>query len=265
MHGIRQAVYAAGAVLALGAGAATAATGYATADVNLRAGPSVQYPAVTVVGYGERVEVYGCLTAFTWCDVWAHGYRGWVSGRYLQVVYQNQRYPIFTYGPTLSIPFIGFDLNFYWGQYYRNQPFYLDLPRYGGYGTPPPPPPQNYPPVYGNPGQGYPGFPGSGGNGGGPGGGFGGGNGGNGGGPGGGQGGFNGGGGGGGGFGGNAGPIFPGNGAGYGGGAGGGSPGTFTNNGPVGGKGGGAGGGAGGGFGGGCPPGMHPVGGTCTY
>ncbi|HEU01784.1 MAG TPA: SH3 domain-containing protein, partial [Aurantimonas coralicida] len=61
---------------ALPATADAAARAIATADVNLRAGPSTRYPAVDVVGGGDRVRVYGCLENRSWCDVGYDGQRG---------------------------------------------------------------------------------------------------------------------------------------------------------------------------------------------
>jgi uncharacterized protein YraI len=132
MFGIRQIVLGSGLLLALGVGAANAASGYATATVNLRAGPGTQYPAVSVIRAGEPVQIYGCLSGYSWCDVYAHGFRGWSAGRYLQVIYQSRRVPILGYGRYVAVPFIGFNLNLYWNQNYRNRTFYRDLPRFGG-------------------------------------------------------------------------------------------------------------------------------------
>ncbi len=69
--------------------AAQAAEGYSTANVNMRAGPSTQYPAVTVIPAGESVEIHGCLAYVPWCDVEFYGGRGWVAGGYIQALYQR--------------------------------------------------------------------------------------------------------------------------------------------------------------------------------
>ncbi len=72
--------------------AQAAANAIATADVNLRAGPSTGYPVVDVVDGGNNVTVYGCLEDGSWCDVSYHGARGWISANYLAYLQGGQRY-----------------------------------------------------------------------------------------------------------------------------------------------------------------------------
>jgi len=115
-----------------GASAASAASGYVTASLNLRAGPGTYYPAVTVMHAGDRVEIYGCLPGWTWCDINWHGFRGWAAGRYLQVIYLSRPRPVYLYGRSIGVPFISFNINIYWTQHYRNRTFYTQLPRFGG-------------------------------------------------------------------------------------------------------------------------------------
>ena len=83
------------AALAASAGAlpavAEAATAFSTANVNMRSGPSTRYPAVIVVPAGTRVNIQGCMSSANWCDVSFAGYRGWVSGSYLQTTYSQRR------------------------------------------------------------------------------------------------------------------------------------------------------------------------------
>ena len=64
-------------------GIASAATAFATGNVNLPAGPSTAYPAVNVVPAGDDVRVFGCLSNRSWCDVDYYGQRGWMSSNYL--------------------------------------------------------------------------------------------------------------------------------------------------------------------------------------
>ncbi|GGD35023.1 SH3 domain-containing protein [Aureimonas glaciei] len=110
----------------LGLGAAQAATAIATTNVNLRAGPSTQYPAVDVVRRGEDVRVFGCLETRSWCDVGFRGIRGWMSSNYIAVVDVGRRYT----GPEvvgrIGAPIIGYSFGRYWDDNYRDRSFYRD-------------------------------------------------------------------------------------------------------------------------------------------
>lgn len=97
-----------------------------TTDVNLRAGPSVRYPAVTTVYEGARVQLFGCLRGWDWCDVAWHGIRGWMAGDYLEVAYGGRRYDVPDVGVSIGVPFIQFDLGDYWDDYYRDRPWYRE-------------------------------------------------------------------------------------------------------------------------------------------
>ena len=113
---------------------ALAAEGYAIATVNLRAGPSTGYPVVTVIPAGAPVTIYGCMQSPAWCDTSYRGIRGWVSGRYLQALYQQRRvYVGPEYYAPLGIPLIGFSFDTYWDRYYRDRPFYRDRDRWHDY------------------------------------------------------------------------------------------------------------------------------------
>ena len=110
---------------------AQAAQGFATANVNMRSGPSTQYPAVTVIPAGESVEIHGCLSDVPWCDVEFYGGRGWVAGRYVQADYQQRRvYVGPEYYRPLGIPTVVFSVDSYWDRYYRNRDFYRDRDRW---------------------------------------------------------------------------------------------------------------------------------------
>ena len=119
------------ALLALAAlllpAAAQAAAGFATANVNMRSGPSTAYPAVTVIPIGTSVEIHGCLSEVPWCDVSFYEGRGWVASRYVQVEYQESLvYLEPYYYDTLGIPFVTFEIGNYWDRYYRDRDFYRD-------------------------------------------------------------------------------------------------------------------------------------------
>ncbi|MBY3037679.1 SH3 domain-containing protein [Rhizobium laguerreae] len=110
---------------------AQAAQGYSTANVNMRAGPSTRYPAVAVISAGSSVEIRGCLSDVNWCDVEFYGGRGWVSGQYVQALYQQRRvYVGPQYYRPLGIPVIRFSVDNYWDRYYRNRDFYRDRDRW---------------------------------------------------------------------------------------------------------------------------------------
>jgi uncharacterized protein YraI len=70
-----------GAVLLASAGAAMAASAFATANINVRSGPSSAYGVIDTLQRGQRVEVSGCRRG--WCFVEKRGPDGWVSSNYL--------------------------------------------------------------------------------------------------------------------------------------------------------------------------------------
>ncbi|MCM2404277.1 SH3 domain-containing protein [Rhizobium sp. S153] len=110
---------------------AEAAPAYSTANVNMRSGPSTRYPAVIVIPYGARVDIKGCMQTANWCDVSYAGYRGWVSGTYLQALYSQRRvYVGPEYYRPLGIPIITFSIDNYWDRYYRSRDFYRDRDRW---------------------------------------------------------------------------------------------------------------------------------------
>lgn len=117
----------AGATAGLIPVAVQAADGFATANVNMRSGPSTRYPAVTVIPVGTPVEIHGCLADLPWCDVSFYRGRGWVAGRYVQAEYRNDRvYVEPRYYGNLGIPTVTFELGNYWDRNYRNRDFYRD-------------------------------------------------------------------------------------------------------------------------------------------
>lgn len=114
--------------------AEAAVRGYATANVNMRSGPSTGYPAVTVIPYGAPVTINGCMSSVNWCDVSFAGGRGWVSGNYVQASYRSNRvYVAPDYYSGLGIPSVTFDVDNYWGTYYRDRNFYRERDRWRDY------------------------------------------------------------------------------------------------------------------------------------
>ncbi|MGG7577991.1 SH3 domain-containing protein [Rhizobium sp. Nf11,1] len=122
---------AAATLLVLAPAIAQAAEGYSTANVNMRAGPSTRYPAVAVIPAGSSVEIRGCLSNVNWCDVEFYGGRGWVSGQYVQAVYEQRRvYVGPRYYRPLGIPLVTFSVGNYWDRYYRHRDFYRERDRW---------------------------------------------------------------------------------------------------------------------------------------
>lgn len=133
------------ALVAAPAMAEAATQGFATANVNMRSGPSTAYPAVVVIPNGEPLTIHGCLSDTPWCDVSFSYGRGWVAGRYVQAIYrQNRVYVEPRYYRDLGVPIITFEAGRYWDRYYRDRDFYRERDRWrrpagGGYWNAPPP------------------------------------------------------------------------------------------------------------------------------
>jgi len=105
-------------------GGASAETAYTTNTVNMRAGPSREYPVVTRLGGGTPVEVAGCIDDWSWCDVIAGPDRGWVYAGNLEYPYESRRVPIIRYGRDVGLPIVVFSAGPYWDTYYRGRPWY---------------------------------------------------------------------------------------------------------------------------------------------
>jgi|GEM_PF-2303109 len=121
MHKIHKVIAVLMLMLPLGVAAQDAVT---TRAVNVRAGPDSTYPLVATLAPGTSVSVGGCISAYTWCDVYTGDVRGFVYSSYLDYPYQSNQVPIYAYGPALGLPIITFALGDYWDHYYRGRPFY---------------------------------------------------------------------------------------------------------------------------------------------
>ncbi len=124
-------------------------TAYTTKDAHLRAGPRRDYPVVAILLAGTQVEVQGCLSDYSWCDVIVGNDRGWVYAGNLDYVYQSEPVPLIQYGPAIGIVIVPFILGDYWDHHYYGRPWYHDRdrwihtprpPRPVGPGRPAPPP-----------------------------------------------------------------------------------------------------------------------------
>ncbi|WP_322058098.1 SH3 domain-containing protein [Paraburkholderia sp. J63] len=121
---------------------------FTSTTVNLYAGPAGDYPVVAQVPGGVSLAVMGCVAGYSWCDVSLPGLRGWVYGGYLTYPYQGARVPLMNYGSTIGLPIVTFSLGAYWGNYYRDRPWYGNQSHwYRHPGPRPGPPPAIRPPV----------------------------------------------------------------------------------------------------------------------
>ncbi|MCC5976452.1 MAG: SH3 domain-containing protein [Salinarimonas sp.] len=112
------------ALLALGAlfafavptAPALAQSAVTVADLNMRAGPSTQYPVIVVLRRGSPVQLHSCTQGGGWCNVSHRGATGWVSGRYLDIgrPVAPRRGGVF--------PFISFQIETY-PHYYETRPY----------------------------------------------------------------------------------------------------------------------------------------------
>jgi uncharacterized protein YraI len=128
---LRTLAAAAVAIATLGVAAAHAEPGYATADVNMRTGPDIDFPSVAVIPEGEPLYVEGCLRDESWCDVTWGPERGWVYSEYLAFDYRGETVLLPDVGPAyFRIPLITFIAADYWGRYYVGRPWYRDRDRW---------------------------------------------------------------------------------------------------------------------------------------
>ena len=114
-----------------GVAAAQAAPGYATANVNMRAGPDIDFPRVDLIPDGSPVDIRGCLADESWCDVVWGGSRGWVISEYLVFDYRGRYMPLPDIGlAAIRLPAIRFVANDYWGRHYVGRPWYAERTRW---------------------------------------------------------------------------------------------------------------------------------------
>ena len=125
---------------------AFAYTANVVTTVNLRAGPSIEYPMVATLPPGAAVEVFGCEENYGWCDVQLGPDRGWVDAAYLQMAAPSGPVIVADSGVVLGVPIVAFTFGTYWDRWYRGRPWYSRRPYYYNYwnryphGRPPPPP-----------------------------------------------------------------------------------------------------------------------------
>ena len=119
---------------------AAAQEAYTNQELDLHAGPSRDYPLVARLGPGQPLDVVGCTRDYDWCDVvLPDGLRGWARASRLVYPYRGSQVPLAAYGATIGVPIVGFAIGNYWGEHYRDRPWYGERRWWGGR---PPPPPQ---------------------------------------------------------------------------------------------------------------------------
>jgi uncharacterized protein YraI len=120
----RPLAYSLAALLLTSFGLASAQNAFTSRPMNVRAGPNRDYPLVAQLDQGAPLDVQGCLNDWSWCDVSFDGNRGWIYAGGISFVYQGERVPLYSYGPSLGLPIVTFSLMTYWDTYYRGRPWY---------------------------------------------------------------------------------------------------------------------------------------------
>lgn len=105
---------------------AAAEEAFTTNAVDVFAGPSGEYPPIGQLPPNARVELFGCLSDWSWCDVGFAGDRGWIYAGDLVVPYRGSRVAVIEYGPRIHLHIVSFSLNTYWNAHYRSHPFYRE-------------------------------------------------------------------------------------------------------------------------------------------
>lgn len=98
--------------------------GYAAAKLNVRAGPSGNYPIIGQIGRGAPLNVRGCVQGYKWCDVSTGGFRGWVAGKHIRADYRSRNDSVSVLGSLLGLNVVTYDERNYWGNYYYDRDFY---------------------------------------------------------------------------------------------------------------------------------------------
>ncbi|WP_181702128.1 SH3 domain-containing protein [Chthonobacter albigriseus] len=123
---ILAATLTASAIYLLAPAAAAVLEAYPVTTVNMRAGPSTRYPVVDRVPAGEPVEVHGCLSDGSWCDVTTDFDRGWISARLLEFEGGDGRLVLRDLSPRVDWPVVAFGGLGYWDRHYRDRSWYRE-------------------------------------------------------------------------------------------------------------------------------------------
>jgi uncharacterized protein YraI len=132
----RTLLFAAALIVAAISAASAATTSVAATNVNLRAGPSTAYPAITVVPAGAAITTFGCVAGYSWCDIGFGPYRGWVAAHYIHVIYRGAPVVLTApIAPVIGITVVSFN-RAYWDRYYIAYPWYGRWAAYPPYAPP---------------------------------------------------------------------------------------------------------------------------------
>jgi uncharacterized protein YraI len=112
------------ALVAAPLAAAAQQLAYASKEVNLRAGPSRDYPVVATLGAGTTMTIFGCLENYRWCDVVVGRSRGWVYSGNIVYPYLGRNVPVMSYGSSIGLGIVSFSIGNYWDNYYTDYPWY---------------------------------------------------------------------------------------------------------------------------------------------
>jgi uncharacterized protein YraI len=103
MMKVRTLAVAAGTLFAMSSAALADMPVIATADVDLHAGPSVDYEVVGGIDVNGEAMLSGCLEGTNWCEVSYAGMRGWAFSEYLIGMEDGVEIPIAELGAPLII------------------------------------------------------------------------------------------------------------------------------------------------------------------
>jgi uncharacterized protein YraI len=139
-----------GAGLFVFAAAAIAQNAMTTEPADLYAGPDDAYPVVAQLYPNTPIEVYGCLSDWSWCDVGVDDSRGWMYSPDITYQYEGEYVPLYSYAPSLGIAIVPFSVDVYWSRYYHDRPWYSRREEWAQrrfeHRRPPGPPPSAGPP-----------------------------------------------------------------------------------------------------------------------
>lgn len=103
------------------------ASGYSAltvGNVNLRAGPDLQFPIIGVISEGVVLEIQGCEQDYQWCDVEVGHLRGWAKARFLKAAFEGREVIVANSGTNIGVPIAAFVIGAYWMEHYRDQSWY---------------------------------------------------------------------------------------------------------------------------------------------
>ncbi|RFB92787.1 hypothetical protein B5K11_16180 [Rhizobium leguminosarum bv. trifolii] len=107
---LKKNILLAGAVLLASSGLAQAEMMATTVnDLNVRAGPGPQYPAVGLATRGSTAVLDGCIEGSRWCRVDVNGMRGWVYADYLQVDHGGNSVIVEQHRAEIGVPVVTYE------------------------------------------------------------------------------------------------------------------------------------------------------------